>query len=141
MNSGPSIGTCIAVGVGGMAGGVFRLLASSIWPAAAGGLPLSLLAINAVGSALIGLVFAFSEPGGRLRLSPAISLGLMAGFCGAMTTFSAFAVETLALLAEPALAAAHGLLSLTCWLAAAVLGLLAGRRLNAPATAAGPNDE
>lgn len=140
MKSGPSAGVYFAVGVGAMAGGVIRMLASNAWPSAANGLPLGLLMVNAVGSALIGLFFAFSEPGGRLQLSPALSLGLMAGFCGAMTTFSTFTVETLALLAEPALAAAHVLLSLACWLAAAALGLFAGRRLNAPVTA-GPNDE
>jgi len=140
MKSGATAGVYVAIGVGAMAGGVIRMLALSAWPPAASGLPFGLLMVNAVGSVLIGLVFAFSEPGGRLQLSPALSLGLTAGFCGAMTTFSTFAVETLSLLAEPVLAAAHVLLSLTCWLAAAGLGLLAGRRLNAPATA-GPNQE
>lgn len=132
MNSGPSVSVYIAVGIGGMAGGVVRMLVSNVWPLAAGGFPSGLLVVNAVGSALIGLVFAFSESGGRFRLPPALSLGLMAGFCGALTTFSTFSVESLNLMHKPALAAWNVVVSLFFWLAAAALGLFAGRRLNAP---------
>ncbi len=135
MSSSGGIGVYLAVALGGLAGGLLRMLVLAAWPAAPGQLPLALLMVNAAGAGVIGLILAFSESGGRHRLPPALSLGLMAGFCGALTTFSTFAVETLALADHPARAGGHVVISLVLWLAAAAAGLLVGRRLNAP----GPN--
>jgi len=126
---GPSGGLYAAVAAGGIVGGVLRVLVLAIWPAT-GGFPLALLTINSAGAGMIGLVLAFSEPGGRRRLPPPLAVGLMAGFCGSLTTFSAFAVASLTLLENPAQAAWYVVVSLTCWLVAAALGLWAGRRMN-----------
>ncbi|WP_376690841.1 FluC/FEX family fluoride channel [Wenzhouxiangella sp. EGI_FJ10409] len=134
MRSSVGMGVYLAVALGGLAGGLLRMLVLVVWPAAPGQLPLGLLMVNAGGAGLIGVVLAFSESGGRHRLPPALSLGLMAGFCGALTTFSTFALETLALAEHPARAAGHVVVSLVLWLAAAAAGLLVGRRLNAPGT-------
>lgn len=120
----------VAVAIGGVCGGVLRALLLQAWPAGEGELPLALLAVNVSGSALIGLVLAFSEAGRRCRLPPTVSIGLMAGFCGALTTFSTFGLETLAL--GPGNGASYLGLSLACWLVAAALGLAVGRSINRP---------
>jgi len=130
MKPGRSFAVFAAVAAGGAAGGLLRVVVLAAWPPAEGQLPLALLAINAGGSALIGLVLAFSETGGRRRLPPALALGLMAGFCGALTTFSTFAVDVLML--APVKAVGYLLVSLACWLVAVALGLGLGRRLNRP---------
>lgn len=125
MSPWPSVGTTVAVAVGGAAGGLLRMLMLAAWP-----LPAALLVINTIGSGLIGLVFAFSEPGRILRLPPRLSVGLMAGFCGALTTFSTLSVQALSL--EAVSSMMYLSLSLLCWLLAAALGLAVGRSLNGP---------
>lgn len=128
MKSRLSLSVVAAVAMGGIAGGLLRMLVLAAWPPAEGRFSLALLAINAGGSALIGLVLAFSEPGRRYRMPPVWSVGLMAGFCGALTTFSTFAVDLLSLESGPAFF--FGIVSLACWLAAAALGLALGRIFN-----------
>jgi len=130
---GTSLGVYVAVAVGGIAGGLLRALVLALWPEQPGEFSVALLMINSGGSFLIGLVLAFSESGRRYRLPPALALGLMAGFCGALTTFSGFALESLALMKEPVTVAWHVAVSLMCWLAAGAFGLFVGRRMNAPA--------
>ncbi len=130
MKAGVSAGVYAAVAAGGAFGGMLRMLLLAAWPPAPGGLPLALLGVNTAGSCLIGLVLAFSEPGRIRRLPPGLSVGLMAGFCGALTTFSAFSVELLDLGVSRGLR--YGLLSLVCWLFAAALGLVVGRKMNRP---------
>lgn len=128
------------VAAGGVVGGVLRSLLLSAWPTPAGEYPVLLLGVNVAGSCLIGLVLAFSEGGRRYRLAPALALALMAGFCGALTTFSTFAIDSVGLFASigPAFGLLHVFLSVVAWLGAAVLGLLAGRVLN-PAAPTGLN--
>lgn len=131
MRLGPSAGLYVAVAAGGIAGGVLRMLVLAAWPPAPSGLSVALLTVNTAGSGLIGLVLAFSEPAGRHHMPPVLAVGLMAGFCGALTTFSTFSVEMLALAAvDPGRTAGYIFGSLVSWLAAAALGLLAGRRVN-----------
>jgi CrcB protein len=123
-----------AVALGGSLGGLARewvLLPQVLLPLN----PMAtLLLVNSAGSVLIGLVFAFSEPGGRRRLPPRLSLGLIAGFCGAFTTFSLFAVESTELWRAagtfPALV--RILVAPVCWLSGAAVGLALGRRMNRP---------
>lgn len=52
--------------------------------------PASTFAINIAGSFLAGLIFAFGE---RQEISPALQTGLLVGFCGGFTTFSAYALQ------------------------------------------------
>src|SRR5688572_15111671 len=56
-------------------------------------LPWSTLAINLSGSLIAGLIFGLGSERDPLRL------GLLVGFCGGFTTFSAYAVQSV-LLAE-----------------------------------------
>ena len=56
--------------------------------------PVSTLVINIIGSFVAGLIFALSE---RHEISLSLQTGLLVGFCGGFTTFSAYALQTLAM--------------------------------------------
>jgi CrcB protein len=84
----------LAVGSGGLIGCVLRwwlgMRMNTIFPA----LPLGTLAANLIGGYIIGLAAgAITE---NLGLSPTVRLFLMPGFCGGLTTFSTFSLETTA---------------------------------------------
>lgn len=59
-------------------------------------LPWSTLVVNAVGSAVIGFLYYHQSVSGKLP--SLISLAIMVGFLGALTTFSSFSLDTLKLL-------------------------------------------
>lgn len=89
--------------------------------------PLGTLLVNATGSLLLGLLVGLA---GADRLGAAGLVVLGTGFCGALTTYSAVAVESLALLREERPGAAAGYLAgsvgLACLLATA--GVAVGSR-------------
>ncbi|MGD6806387.1 MAG: fluoride efflux transporter CrcB [Candidatus Bathyarchaeia archaeon] len=64
-------------------------------PAAFYGLPVNVLAVNIVGSFILGL---FSVLSVGFNLDPQYSLLVAVGFCGSFTTMSSFALETTNLL-------------------------------------------
>lgn len=82
----------LIAGAGGFAGTCVRYLAgqcvSHLW---GGSYPLATLLVNAVGCFLIGLLAGGIERANLL--SPAQGVLLITGFCGGLTTFSAFANE------------------------------------------------
>ena len=78
---------CIAVGLGGFLGSVYRYLAGQIPLGRDWGFPVRTLAIN-----LIGAVTALALK--RAAPDPRLVLFLKAGVCGGFTTFSSFALET-----------------------------------------------
>lgn len=55
--------------------------------------PIGTLAVNILGSFLIGVIYALSERNNIL--SPEIRLFLTVGFCGGFTTFSSFSFDIL----------------------------------------------
>lgn len=82
----------IAVFVGGGAGSMLRygvqlLLHERIVPYS---FPWSTLAVNIIGSGLIGLFYALSA---KFNLSAEVRLLLTAGLCGGFTTFSTFSYD------------------------------------------------
>ncbi|MGB0954591.1 MAG: fluoride efflux transporter CrcB [Panacagrimonas sp.] len=84
----------LAVSVGGALGSLLRYLLTlasrSAWP----DWPLGTLAVNVLGSLVMGLLFALFLQ----RPSPEwLRLGLMTGVLGGFTTFSAFSLDTLQL--------------------------------------------
>ena len=91
-------------------------------------MPWSVLAINVVGSVLLGIVLAeeWSHPAARLLLHD----GAAIGFCGGLTTFSTFSVEIVNLVrsGEAVLAATYGALSVVLSITGVVAGAAALRR-------------
>lgn len=77
----------LLVAVGGATGAVLRFLAGHLWDRA---LPWGTLLVNVTGSFLLGVFSALSLDADALAL-------LATGFCGGLTTYSAFAVHTHAL--------------------------------------------
>ncbi|TIT21248.1 MAG: fluoride efflux transporter CrcB [Mesorhizobium sp.] len=121
------------VAAGSMIGGVLRALASLASTALWGtGFPFGTLLVNIVGSFLIGFYATLTGPDGRVFAGPLQRQFFMAGFCGGLTTFSAFSLETLTLAQGGKLVAA-GLniaISVVAWLVAVWLGHIFAVRLN-----------
>ena len=90
----------LLVAGGGAAGCVVRFVVGAAvvsWmPRVAAGFPLATLCVNVVGCTLAGGLLAWITP--QAGAEHPARLALMVGFLGGLTTFSAFAVETLELL-------------------------------------------
>jgi fluoride exporter len=84
----------LLVMAGGSIGALSRY-AVSLWAAKLFGtrFPWGTLTVNLSGCFLIGLAFALAERGLGI-MNPSIRLFFMTGFLGALTTFSAFGLET-----------------------------------------------
>jgi CrcB protein len=124
------LGATLLVAAGGAAGSVARHLVSQALAGAAGGVPLGTLAVNVVGSFVLGLVLALAPagPDGAARLLVGV------GVCGGFTTFSTFSAELVALAERGAVgrAAGYAAASLALGLLATVAGLALGRAIAAP---------
>ena len=110
----------LVVACGGAAGAAARWGVTGILAADTQGFDWTLVAVNTVGSFLLGLV-VFASSDGRREL---LRLGLGAGFCGSFTTFSSFAVVAAELGRDGDVATAAAFVVLS--VAAAVATLLAG---------------
>lgn len=122
-----------AVAAGSALGALARYLCSVAAVALLGpAFPWGTLAVNVLGSFLIGLYASLSEPEGRLQPGPAQRQFVMAGFCGGFTTFSIFSLETLLLVdgQEYDLAAIYVAVSVALWLVSVWIGYGIGTRLN-----------
>jgi fluoride exporter len=99
------------IAVGGVLGSWMRWRLSVWFPVASGTFPTTTLAINLVGSALIGIVLVLSLDRQPPRLLTHSFLGT--GILGAFTTFSTFTVESAELLrqSEPLTALAYVVIS------------------------------
>ncbi|MBL8962019.1 MAG: fluoride efflux transporter CrcB [Gemmatimonadetes bacterium] len=119
----------LSVALGSAIGGVARFLIGGALQRADSTFPSGTLAVNIVGSFILGGVarYAAMTP----TFSPELRLLLGAGFCGGLTTFSTFSVETIALMQNGALARAglYVATSVLAGLAAALLGMAAVRTL------------
>ena len=92
-----SLTTIIAVASGGAIGATLRLLINGFTNKHfVHALPLGTLAVNLIGSLLIGMLFAYFHL--NTSLSPQLKTFLVTGLLGALTTYSTFAIESFFLL-------------------------------------------
>ena len=105
------IWTLTQVAIGGAIGSALRFVVVAFF-----GAPLAVLAVNVVGSLVMGIAFVMLSA----RLSPLLMTGVLGGF----TTFSAFSLETFNMInrGEIGLAAAYAVSSV----AGSVLALMTG---------------
>lgn len=89
--------TLLLIGLFGAAGCVSRYLISSNLNAWLGkSFPYGTLAVNIIGSFIIGIIFEVALRGSVM--SPTLRVALTTGFLGGLTTFSTFSFETVELL-------------------------------------------
>lgn len=115
------------VALGGAIGSVARIwLADLVDVSDAGGFPWGTMAVNVLGSFLIGAAAATDLLPDRWGISDHQRLFVMAGLCGGFTTFSSFSLQALTLLRDGFLvrgSAYIGLSVLAC-LAATLIAML-----------------
>jgi CrcB protein len=89
--------TLVAVASGGAIGASLRLLINAaVNKHFVNALPLGTLAVNLLGSFLIGVLFAYFHL--NTSLSPHLKTFMVTGILGALTTYSTFAIESFFLL-------------------------------------------
>ena len=121
--------TYIWIAVGSALGGMARYACSRAVALSYGEtFPWGTLAVNVIGSFIIGLIAAVSAPESRLVVSPNARTFLMVGICGGFTTFSSFSLQTLELMRNRDFAEAFGnvLLSVVACMAAVAIGYILG---------------
>lgn len=103
--------TVIAICLGACMGALSRWQLG-LWlnPASAGLLPWGTLAANLIGGYLVGVCIGVFQQ--LPHLDPVWRLALVTGFLGALTTFSSFSVEVVAMLQQGRFALAIGTASL-----------------------------
>jgi CrcB protein len=120
----------LTIAGGGALGAVLRFgMSSYIYRLLGRDFPYGTLAVNVVGSLVMGILFIlFVERG---LVSAEWRSAIIIGFLGAFTTFSTFSIETLMLVesGELSRAALNVVLSVTLCLVATWLGLVMGRQL------------
>ena len=112
----------LSVALGGAIGSVLRYLTNVGFLRAIGpGFPWATLAVNVVGSFVMGVLVELLAQRGGQRFAPLLMTGLLGGF----TTFSAFSLDTVSLWerGQPELALAYVGVSILLSLAAIVLAM------------------
>ena len=84
----------VAVLVAGAVGALLRYALSRALPVRPGHLPGGILLVNVVGSGVAGALIGLAE---RAAIDGDLRLVLVTGFCGGLTTFSTWSVETIEL--------------------------------------------
>ncbi|MBK8817041.1 MAG: fluoride efflux transporter CrcB [Methylococcaceae bacterium] len=121
----------LAVALGGSFGAVFRFLVSTgIYQWLGRGFPYGTLAVNIIGSFLLGLLTEALVVQ-RISFAHDYRFAILVGFIGAFTTFSTFSLETFYLIEQGSFTKAIGniLVSVTACIVAVWLGLLCSRGL------------
>ncbi len=120
----------LAIAVGGAAGALLRFwMSNGIYGLLGRSFPYGTLAVNVLGSLLMGFLYVLLID--KLALGPQWRAALLIGLLGAFTTFSTFSMETLNLVeaGEVFKALLNVLLSISLCLVATWFGVLAGRSI------------
>lgn len=114
--------TALLVGLGGFVGTILRYGLGRI--PIDGGFPLMTMAINILGSFLIGVIAGLAQD--KEIVSPNTALFFQTGLCGGFTTFSAFSLETVVLIQNERYLAssAYVVLTVLLCLGATILGMV-----------------
>jgi CrcB protein len=115
------------VGTGGFLGSIARYLAGkSIDTKLNAVFPYGTLAVNIIGSFLLGIIYAWAT---RKTGTDNMRLFLGTGFCGGFTTFSAFALENINFLNQKMAVTSilYILISLIFGFAAVFIGIVLGK--------------
>lgn len=89
------------VAIGSALGGVARYACSGVIARTIGEVfPWGTLAVNVIGSFIIGFFNTLTGPDGRLLVGTTARQFVMIGFCGGYTTFSSFSLQTLNLVQD-----------------------------------------
>ena len=118
--------TTLQVALGGAIGAALRFLTGvGILRLIGPGFPIAVMAVNVLGSFLIGLFVVFATQRGVTQLNPFVMAGLLGGF----TTFSAFSLEAVSLFELGAIgqAMAYVLMSVVLSIGGLMLGLIIAR--------------
>lgn len=120
----------LAIAGGGAIGAVFRYgVSHGIYSVLGRGFPYGTLAVNVIGSLLMGILFSLLVE--RLAISAEWRSAILVGFLGAFTTFSTFSFETISLIQSGAITRAmlNIFISIVLCLGATWLGLGLGRQI------------
>ena len=113
----------IALAIGGSLGAILRYWVQATTHQWLGfGFPYGTLAVNVVGSLLMGFLSVLIVS--RFEVSEPVRIGLLVGFLGAFTTFSTFAMDTLQLADSGAMLKAASYIMLSVLFS--ILGVWAG---------------
>ena len=114
--------------LGGMARYGFALAAGRMW---GDRFPWGTIAINVLGSFVIGFFGALTVAGGALPAGANLRVFVMVGICGGFTTFSSFSLQTFSLARDGSWVGAMGnvVLSVVLCLAAVTAGSVSAERL------------
>ena len=118
--------TTLQVALGGAIGAALRFLTGvGILRLIGPGFPMAVMAVNVLGSFLIGLFVVFATQRGVTQLNPFVMAGLLGGF----TTFSAFSLEAVSLFELGAMwqALAYVVMSVVLSISGLMLGLMIAR--------------
>lgn len=89
----------LIVGVGSALGGMLRYwLSNFVYKFLQPIFPFGTLAVNILGTFLLGIIFFFLDS--QELLSPSMRIFLTIGLCGGLTTFSTFSYETFILIED-----------------------------------------
>jgi CrcB protein len=121
------------IAIGSALGGISRVACSryiALWFGET--FPWGTIAVNVIGSFVIGFFATLTGPEGRLLVAPDVRQFVMVGFCGGYTTFSSFSLQTLELIRNKDFGEAGGnvLLSVSLCLIAVILGYVAAAWFN-----------
>ncbi len=84
------------VGLGGFLGSVFRYLIGYVIADMTEKIPSGIIVANVVGCFIIGVLAQFFVQ--NVNVNETLKLFLMVGFCGGLTTFSSFSLESISFL-------------------------------------------